>query len=58
MKDDKNGDSPPEEKEHTNTGGLTEQELNAQKVRKGCFTYLGIFAVMLVLAGIMTKCNS
>lgn len=54
---DKNGGFPPEEKKHINTGELAEQELNSQKMKKGCFIYLGVFAVMLVLAGIMTKCS-
>jgi len=55
--DDKNCDSCPEVKKDNNTGDLAEQELNSQKMKKGCFIYLGVFAVMLVMAGIMTMCN-
>jgi len=54
---DKNCESLPEENKRINTGDLAEQELNSKKMKKGCFMYLGIFAIMLGLAGIMTKCN-
>jgi len=54
---DKYGEFPPEQNKHINPGDQTEQKLNSQKIKKGCSIYLGIFAVMLVLAAIMTKCN-
>jgi len=54
---DKYDEFPPEENKHINPGDQMEQKLNSQKIKKGCFIYLGIFTVMLVLAAIMTKCN-